>query len=182
MLGRRQALGLLTAALVLAAGRGIRQALLVGPDGAWRQELWLDAQLEPAATDGAAPAPLPVGESMTALPPEPAPGPAAAPAGAPAGRPAGRARERRTAAAGTLPAGTRIDINRAPQDSLQILPGVGPVLAARIAETRAAGTVFRRPEDLLAVKGIGPVAMARLAPLLQFAAPAPAPVDADNPH
>ena len=60
----------------------------------------------------------------------------------------------------TLPATFRSDplvfLSSAPAESLDRLPGVGPVLAARIIETRAARGPFTSWDDVLAVKGIGP--------------------------
>lgn len=73
-------------------------------------------------------------------------------------------------------------INQCSSDSLQLLPGVGPVLAARIDEARRGGTIFRVPADLLAIKGIGPAAMARLTPLVIFADQVAVPAHAHNPH
>ncbi len=48
---RREALGLLLLGGLVAAGRLIRRLLLVGPDGAWRDPLWLASlvPVEPAA-------------------------------------------------------------------------------------------------------------------------------------
>ena len=57
----------------------------------------------------------------------------------------------------------RFDANAATAADWATLPGVGPVLA-----TRLAGGRYDRPEDLLAVKGIGPKTLARLRPWLRF--------------
>lgn len=76
---RRQAFGLLLAALLLAAGRLVRRYLLVDADGSWREPSLLDAYLpavsepEPERTRPALPAtPLAINhcsaESLTALP------------------------------------------------------------------------------------------------------------------
>jgi competence protein ComEA len=54
----------------------------------------------------------------------------------------------------------RIDLNRATAEELQSLKGIGPVLAARILESRRRSGPFRNPEDLLRVPGIGPVTLA----------------------
>ena len=53
-------------------------------------------------------------------------------------------------------------LSTAPRDSLQLLPGIGPVLAERIASTRSGRRLFTRWDDLLAVKGIGPKTLDRL--------------------
>ncbi len=54
-----------------------------------------------------------------------------------------------------------VDLNRADEDALQALPGVGPALARRIVEVRAQGP-FRSVEDLERVRGIGPATVERL--------------------
>jgi hypothetical protein len=51
-------------------------------------------------------------------------------------------------------------LSTAPPESLDLLPGVGPVLAARIVEARGRGP-FTSWDDVLAVKGIGPRTVAR---------------------
>ena len=50
----------------------------------------------------------------------------------------------------------RLDINTASVAELQTLPGIGPVLAQRIVDHRAANGPFVRPDEVLAVDGIGP--------------------------
>lgn len=52
-------------------------------------------------------------------------------------------------------------LSRAPADSLDLLPGIGPVLAARIIETRRAHDGFDSWNDVMAVKGVGPRLIAR---------------------
>lgn len=58
-----------------------------------------------------------------------------------------------------------VDINRATVAELVALPGIGPALAARIVEARQE-RVFQRVEDLVNVRGIGPVTLERLLPLV----------------
>lgn len=71
-------------------------------------------------------------------------------------------RPRRTAAAGPV----RMNLNTASEPLLQRLPGVGPKIAARIAEYRAAHGGFREPREIMHVKGIGPKTYEKMAPYL----------------
>lgn len=50
----------------------------------------------------------------------------------------------------------QIDINRDRHESLIVLPGIGPGLAARIDEDRRKCGPFASPDDLVRVHGIGP--------------------------
>jgi competence protein ComEA len=61
--------------------------------------------------------------------------------------------------------GRRIDVNRASVAELQLLPRIGPTLAARIVEERERSGAFRDLADLGRVRGIGPRTLERLAPL-----------------
>lgn len=58
--------------------------------------------------------------------------------------------------------GATIDINTANADALQLLPRVGPVLAARIIEGRPYDSV----DALVRVRGVGPATLERLRPLV----------------
>ena len=179
----------------------MRQALLVGPDGAWRHDLWLDGLVEPPPTGAAADAAAkdmagsspsvaadvaPPAAAAADLPGPGRPGHEAGAGGSAPGPAAARPATRARGAAAAKVAPPILDPNTATLDSLQLLPGVGPVLAGRIAAAREGGTIFRQPSDLLAVKGIGPASLARLAPFLRFPGagrPAAAPAaDADNRH
>ena len=55
-----------------------------------------------------------------------------------------------------------VDLNRAGVDELAGLPGIGPVLAARIVAYRDSAGPFATLSDLTAVKGIGSVTVERL--------------------
>jgi competence ComEA-like helix-hairpin-helix protein len=55
-----------------------------------------------------------------------------------------------------------IDLNAADADALVALPGVGPVLARRIVAYRDSAGPFRRLEDLVGVRGIGPATLSRI--------------------
>lgn len=48
----------------------------------------------------------------------------------------------------------RIDLNKSPADSLELLPGIGPILASRIISYRDS-VGFKEPADILKVRGIG---------------------------
>jgi competence ComEA-like helix-hairpin-helix protein len=62
-----------------------------------------------------------------------------------------------------------IDLNRADAAALEALPGVGPVLAARIVAYRDSVGGLASPEELLAVRGIGAATLERLRPRLRVA-------------
>ncbi len=64
---------------------------------------------------------------------------------------------------GSVGSAGRINVNTATALELEALPGVGPALAARIVAHRQAHGPFRRPEDLLAVSGIGEKTLTRFA-------------------
>lgn len=63
--------------------------------------------------------------------------------------------------------GVVLDVNEADAADLQSLPGVGPVLARRIVEGRPYDDV----EALRAVRGVGPVTLARIRPRVRVGAP-----------
>jgi competence protein ComEA len=50
----------------------------------------------------------------------------------------------------------RLDVNRASGPELDVLPGIGPRLAERIAADRAAHGPFATLDDLTRVPGVGP--------------------------
>lgn len=54
------------------------------------------------------------------------------------------------------PAGSLISINTATAGELEALPGIGPVLAARIVDYRLANGPFQSVDDLAQVDGISP--------------------------
>ena len=98
-----------------------------------------------------APAPIlsPAPAATPVAAPEPAPsGPAPAPPSAPA------------------PVG-RIDLNTATAAELEVLPGIGPALAARIVEHRRVNGRFTSVDQLDDVKGIGPRTLEKLRPLVK---------------
>lgn len=58
-----------------------------------------------------------------------------------------------------------ININRAPADELQKLPGIGPKLSQRIVDERGKGP-FKSVDDLRRVPGIGPKTLEKLRPYI----------------
>ena len=70
-------------------------------------------------------------------------------------------------AARSLRDGGRLDVNRASQSELELLPGIGPALSERVVE----GRPFDDLDDLLQVRGIGPRTLERLRPHLQIGPP-----------
>jgi len=58
-------------------------------------------------------------------------------------------------------------LSRAPADSLDLVPGIGPVLAGRIVEARRTRGGFSSWSDVLAVKGIGPHLVSRWRALVE---------------
>jgi len=67
-----------------------------------------------------------------------------------------------------LQPGEKVDLDRAPMDEIDRLPGVGPALARRIVADRDAGGPFRSIEGLDRVPGIGPATLRSLAPWVIF--------------
>ncbi len=66
---------------------------------------------------------------------------------------------------GVLPDG-RVDLNRATQETLETLPGIGPAKAAAILTHRDAEGPFEVPGDLRGVPGIGEATFQQLADLV----------------
>jgi competence protein ComEA len=64
-----------------------------------------------------------------------------------------------------VPAGP-INLNTATQAQLETLPGIGAKGAERILEYRQKNGTFKKPEDLMNVKGIGEKAFLKLKPYL----------------
>lgn len=98
--------------------------------------------------------PLTDGEKVYVPLPGQAPPADAAPDAVPGGQPGPRA------TSGPAPL---VDINTADATTLQNLPGIGPALAVRIVDFRAAHGPFASLDGLLDVPGIGPAKLAALA-------------------
>lgn len=126
LISRRQAAGILLAFCILLGGRMIRHFLLVGPDGRWKDNLWLESSVYAGENSGK--------------------------------------KQKKVKIVLTTP----LPINTCSEDSLTLLPGVGKVLAKRIAEARTSGLIFTKPADLKTIKGIGPAMCLRLTPHVVF--------------
>lgn len=81
------------------------------------------------------------------------------------------------AAKKALPPGERIDLNRAPVTELMRIPGVGEKRAQAIVAHRQKQP-FRRAEDVLRVKGLGPAWFAKVKANLAVSSPASPPAAA----
>jgi competence ComEA-like helix-hairpin-helix protein len=61
-----------------------------------------------------------------------------------------------------------IDLNKASVEDLERLPGIGPAMAARIFTARTELGRFRKPSDLLEVRGIGEKKFAKMQPFIRI--------------
>jgi competence ComEA-like helix-hairpin-helix protein len=71
--------------------------------------------------------------------------------------------ERELEGSALILAGTKLDLNRADDKALEIVPGIGPHLAGRIVEDREARGPFKSVDDVERVRGIGPKLAAKIA-------------------
>ncbi len=62
-----------------------------------------------------------------------------------------------------------LDINSSPADSLEMIPGIGPVLAGRIVAYRQARGQFAAVDSLAAVPGIGAATVEKIRKYLRVA-------------
>lgn len=65
----------------------------------------------------------------------------------------------------------RIDVNHAGSAALEALPGIGKFLANEMIKYRCKHGLFKKPSDLLNVKGIGPKRLKQISPYLIFSSP-----------
>jgi len=64
----------------------------------------------------------------------------------------------------------RVNVNTATEAELQLLPGVGPKIAAKIRATAQAGQ-FKSIDELIKVKGIGPKKLEQIRPYVALEGP-----------
>ena len=74
-------------------------------------------------------------------------------------------------AASAKAAATAININTATPAELQRLPGIGAATAGRIVEYREKNGPFKKPEELMNVRGIGEKSFLKLKPLVTITPP-----------
>ncbi len=60
-----------------------------------------------------------------------------------------------------------IDVNHSPVDSLELIPGIGPVFSERIVAYRDSIGGFAFVEDIVKVRGIGPALLQKIKPYLK---------------
>lgn len=126
----------------------------------------------PAATPvPAAPAPVPAAQ-LPVVPQPPAQPPTSpaqstqAPAAAPQPEVQSPPASTAVPSAAPPPRPARINLNTATAAELELLPGIGPVVAARIIDHRTKNGPFKTITALDAVKGIGPKTIESLRPLV----------------
>jgi competence ComEA-like helix-hairpin-helix protein len=64
----------------------------------------------------------------------------------------------------------KVDLNISPADSLELIPGIGPVLAMRIVAYRDSVGRYEKPEDILEVLGIGYKKFEKIKPYIEVRA------------
>ncbi len=67
----------------------------------------------------------------------------------------------------TDPSQGMVNINKAGDEELQKLPGIGPAMAARVIAYRQESGIFQTPEDLMQVSGIGEKKFAKMKPFVK---------------
>lgn len=68
-------------------------------------------------------------------------------------------------------AASTVNINTATPAQLQKLPGIGAATATRIVEYRQKNGPFKKPEELMNIRGIGEKSFLKLKPLIVVTAP-----------
>jgi competence protein ComEA len=152
--------GLSTRALVALAGTGGTPAVFAASNTAARADPARASGAERARASGTDPAPTSPADS----PPSPRP-PCSCPCAASR---AGEGEPNASALSPSAPAPSepRVALNRASAAELRRLPGVGAKRAEAILQLRQRLGRFRKPTDLLRVKGIGPRTLERMLPHL----------------
>ncbi len=66
-----------------------------------------------------------------------------------------------------------VNLNTASSEELQLVPGIGPSTADKILQMRKSYGAFKKVDDLLAIKGIGPKRMEKMRKYLTVGKAAP---------
>ena len=76
-------------------------------------------------------------------------------------------------AAKKKPPAAPVNLNTATSEQLQLVPGIGPVTAAKILQMRKAYGPFKSVDDLRAIRGVGPKRLEKMRKYLTVSKPPP---------
>ncbi|MFH1700697.1 MAG: helix-hairpin-helix domain-containing protein [Candidatus Zixiibacteriota bacterium] len=71
----------------------------------------------------------------------------------------------------TLEANLKVDLNYSPADSLELVPGLGPILSQRIIDYRTQNGNYPAVDSVMNVPGIGEIKFNQIRPYLKVTLP-----------
>jgi competence ComEA-like helix-hairpin-helix protein len=71
----------------------------------------------------------------------------------------------------SLETNLKVDLNYSPADSLELVPGLGPVLSQRVIDYRTQNGNFSEVDSILNVPGIGEAKLKQIRPYLKVSMP-----------